>query len=171
MNSLRAILLGAALVLPAAAMANETPERAPADSMDTNRDGKIDAWEMVDTSETGASLADIVTHGTDAAKAAKDLHSAGTKTVTLWAVLLGALFKLLLSSVKVAGRSFSWFGSKESKRIIKYSTLGLGAGAALCANIGFGLPWHEAIEFLLSGPLAVAIHEYTKDSKGPGANA
>lgn len=171
MRTLRLILLGAVLALPVAVQAQDVGERVPASSMDKNNDGKIDAWETVEVSKEEASADDVVKYGTEVADAAKDLHGADTKSVTLWAVLLGALFKLMLSLVKVMGKNFSWFESKESKRIIKYSTLGLGAIAAVCANVAFALPWPEAIEFLLSGPLAVAIHEYSKDSKGSSAGA
>lgn len=168
MKTLRLILLGATLAFPMSVYA-QVAEPTVKDSMDKNRDGKIDAWEMVEASKGKASADDVVAYGTEVAKAAKDLHGSKTKSVTLWAVLLGAIFKLLLSLVKVVGKNFARFDSKESKRAIKYSTLALGAMAALCANFGFGLPWPNAIEFLLSGPLAVAIHEYTKDSKDSAA--
>jgi hypothetical protein len=83
----------------------------------------------------------------------------------LVSLLLAAVFKLLLSLLKVLAKSLAWFKSQDGKRILKYSTIGLGSAAALVANLSFGLSWVDALTILLSGPLAVAIHEYTSDSK------
>jgi hypothetical protein len=69
--------------------------------------------------------------------------------------------------MKVLGKNIAWFKTKDGKRVVKYSTLGLGAAAALLANLAFGMHWLDAVQILLSGPLAVAIHEYTSDSSEP----
>ena len=59
---------------------------------------------------------------------------------------------------------------KKAKSIIKYSTLGLGALAGLAGNIVLGLPLTDCFMLFLSGPVAVAIHEYTSDSEDSKAS-
>jgi hypothetical protein len=121
--------------------------------------------------EEEATTDTVVQDAVAAAEAAgglkADLKSAESRTAKLMVVasFLAALIKLLLSLVKVLAKNVSWFAGKEGKRIVKYSTLGLGALTGLVANLGFGLPLVESLLVALSGPLSVAIHEYTKDSK------
>jgi hypothetical protein len=112
---------------------------------------------------------DAVAAAEEASKLKAGLTSAEGRTAKLMVIasFLAALIKLLLSLVKVLAKNVSWFAGKEGKRIVKYSTLGLGALTGLVANLGFGLPLVESLLIALSGPLSVAIHEYTKDSKDP----
>jgi hypothetical protein len=141
------------------------PVVKPTSSLDTNGDGKVDATETATATNTGAAVGDVLKDGADVVNAAKGVKDSGLPKSLAVAVLLGAVFKLLLSLIKVLGNNVAWFKSQDGKRVLKYSTLGLGAAAALAANLGFGMNWIDAITILLSGPLAVAIHEYTSDSK------
>ena len=134
---------------------------------DTNADGKIDSAEIAKEVAKDAELSDIVSDVTNVVDATKDFKTKGADKAMVLLLLLGAIFKLLLSSIKVLGRNIAWFKTKDGKRVIKYSTLGLGALAALVSNMAFGMSWMEAGFIFLSGPVAVAIHEYTKDSKEP----
>jgi hypothetical protein len=136
-------------------------------SMDTNDDGVVDEEEIAAATEAEAGVTDVIKDGTDMVDTIttvverKDKLSGGMIAL----LVLGAVFKLLLSLIKVIGKNIVWFKTKDGKRAIKYSTLGLGAAAGLVANLAFGVHWAQALEIMLSGPLAVAIHEYTKDSK------
>jgi len=172
MNLLRALLFGVFLVsIPANAQEPPAPATPVVSSdLDTNKDGKVDEKEMAAATEADAGVADVVADGADAAKIIKDLVGEKENKMplgTMILVILGVAFKLLLSLIKVLGKNIAWFKTKDGKRVIKYSTLGLGAAAGLVANLAFGMHWIEAIQIVLSGPLAVAIHEYTSDSKDP----
>lgn len=183
MKFMRLILVGALLALPmsvqadpepAAPAATEAPAPAnPAAALDTNKDGKVDAKEVAAATEAEADMGDVVADGSEAVseitKVVKNKDSMPTGTIIL--IILGVVFKLLLSTIKVLGRNIAWFKTKDGKRVVKYSTLGLGAAAGLVANLAFGMHWIEAVQIILSGPLAVAIHEYTKDSKDTPAEA
>jgi hypothetical protein len=138
---------------------------APAGTMDTNKDGKVDKDETAAEVNKDVGVNDVVKDVTGVVDAAKDLKGEKEGKAALIMLLLGAIFKLLLSAVKVVKKETNWFHAKKAKRIVKYSTIGLGAAAALMSNLAFGMSWIEAGIILLSGPMAVAIHEYTKDSK------
>jgi hypothetical protein len=161
------ILLTAGLwVTPS--FAQDGPKPAAAGSMDTDKDGKVDAKETAAEIDKEVEVGDAVKDIGAVVDAAKDLKGKKEGMAALIMVLLGAIFKLLLSSIKLIKAKTNWFHAKKAKRIIKYTTLGLGAVAALMSNLVFGMSWIDAGIILLSGPLSVAVHEYTKDSKdGP----
>jgi len=153
--------------------AQDDPKPAAAGEMDTNKDGKVDADETAAAVAKDAGIGDVVKDVTDVVDAAKDLKGKkdGTSMALLIMALLGTIFKLLLSAIKSIKKSTNWFHAKKAKRILKYTTAGLGAASALAANLVFGMSWLEAGIILLSGPVAVAIHEYTKDSKDGNPDA
>lgn len=167
------------LAMPSTVGAQEQPESpAITSSLDQNNDGKVDKDEVADAIQSDARAGDVVEDVKDvvgeAGSLKNDLKDAkGNRTAMMMVIagFLAALFKLLLSLVKVLAKNVPWFSGKEGKRIIKYSTLGLGALAGLCANLAFGVPMLESLLIFLSGPLSVAIHEYTKDSKETPASA
>lgn len=150
---------------PAAAPAVVAPAPKPASSLDTNKDGKVDSTELANATNADATVTDVIKDGTAVVDAAKGLKDPSMPKGVAIAVLLGTLFKLLLSLLKVVAKNVAWFKSQDGKRVLKYSTLGLGALAALMANWAFGMSWMDSLVILLSGPIAVAIHEYTSDSK------
>lgn len=167
MRYLRLLIMGALLVSCVGDQPPPVDVKSLIGSMDTNDDGKVDAKEIAAAIEAEASVVDVIEDGTNLVDAvtevAKHKDELGGGMIVL--LVLGGLFKLLLSLIKVLGRNVVWFRTRDGKRVIKYSTLGLGAAAGLVANLAFGLHWAEALEIMLSGPLAVAIHEYTKDSR------
>lgn len=117
------------------------------------------------TADTDPTPAEVIKEIAALVEASKGLKNKSLPGILAVTVFLGALFKLLLSLLKVLGKNFVWFKTQDGKRVIKYSTLALGAAAGLCANLGFGMNWIEALILMLSGPISVAIHEYTSDSK------
>lgn len=175
MRYLRLLIVSAALVTCCNGDQSQSVDvKALIGSMDTNNDGKVDAEEIAAATNAEAGAATVVEDGAAAVDTittvVKHRGTLGGGMIAL--LVLGALFKLLLSLIKVLGRNINWFGTRDGKRVIKYSTLGLGAAAGLVANLAFGVHWAQALEIMLSGPLAVAIHEYTKDSKeSPGEQA
>ena len=182
---MRKLILAVAILVPALSLADPTPvtpaatptvtapvaPAKPASSLDTNKDGKVDKTETAAATNADATVSDVIKNGTDVVSAAKDLKNPALPKALAIAVLLGAAFKLLLSLIKVLGKNIKWFTTQAGKRTIKYSTLGLGALAALTANLALGTGWIDALTILFSGPLAVAIHEYTSDSSPDEAPA
>ena len=164
---LRLFTMSALLALPLSVSAQPAPAPtvAPASSLDTNKDGKVDAAETAAATSADAGVSDVVREGAEVVDAAKALKDPSLPKGLAIALLLAAVFKLLLSGLKMVSKFTPWFKSQDGKRVLKYSTLGLGAAAALVANLAFGMGWIDAATILLSGPLAVAIHEYTSDSK------
>ncbi len=159
----RLLLVVALLFTPMEVFSQEAPPPASASDLDSNKDGKVDATEAAAATGGDASVSEVLEDATGVYDAVKNKNS--LPKGTFWAILLGTIFKLLLSGIKVLGNNVAWFKSKDGKRVLKYSTIGLGAAAAIAANFGLGWDWMDAAQLLLSGPLAVAIHEYTKDSK------
>jgi hypothetical protein len=142
-----------------------------ASEMDANKDGKVDLGETMAVVDKEASASDVVKDVGDVVEAAKGLEGSKEGKALLIMVLLGTLFKFFLSAIKLIKAQTNWFHAKKAKRIIKYTTLGLGAASALVANLMFGMSWLEAAIILLSGPVSVAVHEYTKDSKDGSPDA
>lgn len=170
---IRSLLIAASLILSLTAQAETTPATpavapapvVPSSSLDTNKDGKVDAAETAAATNAEATTGEAVSGVAEVAEAAKALKDPTMPKGLAIAVLLGAIFKLLLSSLKMVSKFAPWFKSPDGRRVLKYSTLGLGGAAALTANLAFGMGWMDALTIVLSGPLAVAIHEYTSDSK------
>jgi hypothetical protein len=71
--------------------------------------------------------------------------------------LLAALFKFLLSAVKLSGAFWKGRGGKITLRLVTV-TLGV---LAFFSSALMGMGWMDALTVGLSGPLAVAFHEYT----------
>ena len=157
----RLLLIAALLFIPSEAFTLDSPPAAS--SLDLNKDGKVDAAEAAAATDADAGVKDVADGAAELYGTIKDKDS--LPKGTFWALIMGTVFKLLLSGLKLAGKNVGWFKSKDGKRVMKYSTIGLGAAAAITANFALGWGWVDAVQLLLSGPLAVAIHEYTKDSK------
>lgn len=154
------------MLMSVPAFAQPAPVTPPAaSSLDTNKDGVVDAAETAAATNADSSARDVVADVAEVADATKGLRDPSVPKGLAIAILLGAIFKILLSGLKLVSKFTPWLKSKDGKRVLKYSTLGLGAAAALTANLAFGMGWIDALTILLSGPLAVAFHEYTSDSK------
>jgi hypothetical protein len=167
------LLVGLAYLQPVQAedSATTAPAKvAPAGAMDTNSDGKVDADETAKEVAKDTRVGDVVTDVNAVVDATKGLKDKGADKAMVWMLILATVFKLALSGIKLIKSKTQWFAKKKAKAIIKYSTLGLGALAALLFNVVGGMGWLEAGMIFLSGPVAVAIHEYTKDSKDDPAS-
>ena len=160
---------------PAVAAAAESASLESIDtkSLDTNGDGKVSKEEIAAAVAAEPDVKDLLSGGSDVLEKGKLLGGLKgkdkTAVLTIIAGFLAALFKLLLSLIKLLGKNIAWFKTKDGKRVVKYSTLGLGALAGLAANLALGVSIPECVLIAMSGPLAVAIHEYTKDSKEAAA--
>ena len=91
------------------------------------------------------------------------------------AALLAAIFKGLLSLVKVLAKNTGWFDSSKGKAALKYSTLGLGAlaaaGAGIAMALGADLAWWDVLIIGLSGPGSMVVHELASLLPGVGKHA
>lgn len=87
----------------------------------------------------------------------KDAKKAGEGLYLAIMAMLTAIFKFALSGVKLSGPF--WKG-RRGKTVLRLVTIGLGAAAAFTAGF-LDASWVDAIMVGLSGPLAVAFHEYT----------
>jgi len=170
------LLIGLAYAQPVQAedppAATTAPEKViPAGAMDTNADGKVDADETAKEVSKETGVADVASDAGDLASAVQGLKDKSTPKAMVWMLILATFFKLALSALKLIKAQTKWFTAKKAKRIIKYTTLGLGAVAALLFNFVGGMGWMDAILIFLAGPVSVAIHEYTKDSSAGEADA
>lgn len=151
---------------PAAPAATEAPSKVkPAGAMDANADGKVDNDELKKEMDKEVGVGDVASDVSDVVAATKGLKDSDTSKAMVWMLILATVFKLLLSGIKLIKKQTNWFHAKKAKRILKYTTLGLGAVAALLFNFVGGMGWMEAAMIFMAGPVSVAIHEYTKDSK------
>ena len=152
-----------------AAPAKATPAPAVDASIDLDKDGKVSAEETKALVDKDASVGDVVKEGSAALDAAKDLKGKSGKSLALaLAIFLAALFKMLLSTVKVASKSTDWFKTKRGK----YSTLVLGgfaaAGAGAAAMMGVPFDWMDIAVVGLSGPGSMIAHELSALLPGVG---
>jgi hypothetical protein len=114
-----------------------------------------------DAAVESVGIGDIVSGVGDIVDKAKDYKGAegSGKLVGLMA-LLAAIFKLLMSAIKLISKTF--FKSTKGKNIIKLVTLLLGVGTFIVSNIALGQTWWEALILSFSGPMAMVLHEFTK---------
>lgn len=73
--------------------------------------------------------------------------------------LITTVLKLLLSLLKMAS---SFWSETRGKWVLRIITLGLGVVIAIVSSMAIGMPWWDAVLLGLSGPGAVALHEYQK---------
>lgn len=161
---------------PAPAATPATPATPDISAFDANGDGKIDAEEAKALLDSDPTAADGVKDVLGVVEAARDLKGkSGTELAIGIAMLLAIIFKLLLSLVKVLSKNTEWFKSSRGKAALKYSTLGLGAlaaiGAGIAAGVGAGLGWVEVVIIGLSGPGAMVVHEVSSLLPGVGKHA
>lgn len=94
----------------------------------------------------------------EAQKYFKDRESS-TKKAFVWALMVAALLKLLISLIR---RTSSFWKKTKGKWVIRLITLTLGAAAGILANVGLGMPWWDAVTIFFGGPGAVLLTEYQK---------
>ena len=109
------------------------------------------------------TIQDVVIGAGEVAKAVADYKAAKGKSdkaslSLMLMALLAAIFKLVLSAVRLTG---SFWKTPRGKTITRLITLALGVGVFLTSSMAGGMGWMEAIVAGMSGPLALAFHEYT----------
>jgi hypothetical protein len=148
----------------------------PIKDLDTNNDGRIDAEEAKALIEKDASGADVAKGVGEVVDAARNIKGkSGNQLALAISVLLAAIFKMLLSLIKVVSKNTDWFKSSRGKSALKYSTLALGALAAIGAGIatamGANLGWMDVLIIGLSGPGSMVVHELSSLLPGVGKHA
>jgi len=111
------------------------------------------------------TVGDVVVSAGDVLVAVKNYRAQGGADASSKAarrlafmLLLAAIFKFALSGLKLS--TPFWKGAK-GKALLKVITITLGLGVGLISQLALGDTWYDAITVGLSGPLAVAFHEYT----------
>lgn len=156
--------------------AKPAPVNVDISAFDTNGDGKIDSTEAAALLTADPSVTDVTSDVGALVEAAKSIKGkSGTELAIAIALLLAVIFKLLLSLIKVASKNTDWFKSPRGKAALKYTTLGLGAlaaiGAGIAASVGAGIGWVEVVIIGLSGPGAMVVHEISSLLPGVGKHA
>ncbi len=86
----------------------------------------------------------------------------GDGSVVLWAAVLAAVFKVVLSAIKMTTTWAGWWSGAKAKTALRTITLALGFGTFLVANIAAGMSWWESLIIGLAGPGSIVVHEYSK---------
>ena len=138
---LTAIFLASLLALPA--------------TMASAQDGGTEVSIVVPNPDLDAdpTIGEVVTEVSDVITEAKDLKTGKFLAI---AAFLAALFKLLLSLLKLSSDFF------KSKVVPKVIALVLGLATYLCANLAMGVGWVDALILAGAGPGAIFIHELSK---------
>jgi hypothetical protein len=181
------ILIAMFLLAPLPALTQPAPEKPAAtdaakpavpdiSAFDTNGDGKIDATEAASMVHKDPSVTDVMSDVGGVVEAAKSIKGkSGVELALAISMLLAIVFKLMLSLVKVASKNTDWFKSSRGKAALKYSTLGLGAlaalGAGVASAVGSGMGWVEVVIIGLAGPGAMVVHEISSLLPGVGKHA
>jgi hypothetical protein len=170
------LLVVACLMLPASTLAQDTPIPPAMGDVDANADGKIDKDETKALVDKEASVADTVSDVGDVADAVGGLKGKSGKGLAMAiALLLATIFKMLLSFVKILSKNTGWFDGARGKAALKYTTLALGAlaalGAGVAASMGAGLDWLDIAIIAGSGPGSMVVHELSSLLPGVGKHA
>lgn len=83
-------------------------------------------------------------------------------STVLWAAVLAAVFKVLISGLRMTGTWEGWWRGKDAKTALRIITVTLGLGTFLMSHLAMGKSWFEALVLGLAGPGAMVIHEYSK---------
>jgi hypothetical protein len=93
------------------------------------------------------------------AVASKDRTVSSAGKMAAIAATLAIVLKMLLSAL--AGWK-SYFVTDKGKAYLRLITVGVGFIAFIATNLGFGIPWWQALILALGGPGAILVHELTK---------
>lgn len=106
-----------------------------------------------------ATLVEAVEGAVDTYEASRDLAKNEDKSAVLGLVmiLLSAIFKTLLSIVKLVSKAF--FQTRKGKTALRVTTLGLGLAVLVTTKVVIGMSWVEALFLALAGPGAIVVHE------------
>lgn len=141
------------------------PDQPLIDANDVAAPAAVEEPVKVTVDGDKVTVGDMLLSAGDVAKAVKNYKAQGGEDAGAKAakrlglmLLLAAIFKFLLSGLKLS--TPFWKGTR-GKALLKVITITLGLAAGFAAQLGMGEHWWDAITVGLSGPLAVAFHEYT----------
>lgn len=104
-------------------------------------------------------IKDLVVEGAEVYEAVKAMRDAKKGVnLALFVMALAALFKFLLSILKLAVASGFW-STRKGKTVTRLTAIGLGVAAMFVAKLGMGMGWGDALFLFMSGPGALAFNE------------
>lgn len=93
------------------------------------------------------------------AVASRDRTVSSAGKMAAIAATLAVVLKMFLSAL--AGWK-NYFVTDKGKAYLRLITVGVGFVAFIATNIGFAIPWWQALILALGGPGAILVHELTK---------
>lgn len=158
-----AVFISSILLVPVAAFAQPAPEQkceGPAELCAQVLDlkGKLDAQKAL-TDQKGAEKDTAKAETTTVVLKSQQKDAENVARMIALAAILAIALKTLVSVLQ------SWkgfFTTDKQKAWLKIATLVVGFLAFLLTNIGFGIPWWQAIILAGGGPGAIMVHELTK---------
>lgn len=151
------MFLASALIIPVPAFASDG---GPGEvSISTSGPSRVIAFGpteitgQVPTESSDVEIGQVLAEASEVIATATQLKTGKFLAI---AAFLAALFKLLLSMLKLTSGFF------RNKAVPKVAALALGVGVALFASFAGGVGWLDALILMASGPGAIAIHEISK---------
>lgn len=92
-------------------------------------------------------------------KAKEEKEEESMKFVALMGVI-AVILKLIVSLIKAWKSTF--FKTDRGKAWVRVAVITIGIAIFITTNMGFGIPWWQAVILALGGPLSVAVHEFQK---------
>jgi len=130
-----------------------------ADDAENIEAAKKEYLELVDGK---VKINDLVVEGSEVYEAVQAMREAKKSgkgiNMALIVMALAALFKFLLSILKMAVASGFW-STRKGKTVTRLTTIGLGIAAMFVAKLGMGMGWGDALLLFMSGPGAMAFNE------------
>jgi len=74
--------------------------------------------------------------------------------------VIAVVLKFVLSLIKTWKKTF--FKTDRGKAGVRVAVIVIGLAIFITTNMGFGIPWWQAVILALGGPLSVAVHEFQK---------
>ncbi len=163
-KSLLVVIAVLSLLLCGQALAQQPPAPPAPSASTTKCEGPADLCAQIAElqQKVGAqkALADKAAgEKTAEMKAAEQKHANMVAKMVALAATLAVLLKALLSALK-SWKSF--FTTDKGKAWLKVSTVLIGFLAFLLTNIGFGMPWWQAMIVAGGGPGSILVHELVK---------
>ena len=158
-------LLGCSLLWTSVVLAQEPADKPVADKPEVAAPAPVATPETETATlvDGQVKVGDLLAGASEVAKAVTEYRAAkttGDKAALRLGILaaLAAIFKFLLSALKL---STPFWKSDKGKAILRLSTLALSCVVFVVAKLAVGESYMSALTLAMSGPLAVAFHEYT----------
>jgi len=165
---MKTLLFTVALVLSPLALRAEPTPILPAPVVKTEAVSAVpavsDTTKYAELVNGDVKVGDVVANGAEVYQAIQEYRAAKAEgrqgLLALVMVALAAVFKLLLSLVKIVLAKDFW-KSPKGKLALRVSCVFLGLGVMVAAKIGMGMGWGDSVLLAVSGPGALAVHELT----------